>query len=420
MTKLSAMIEFPTLTRAPRLTAIETVRSPIQSNVLHVLLHDSDGNIGLGETFYGASSVENYLHETASLALQSLDIVSPLNVIQRLSSYVGYSGSGAEVRGNSAIDIALWDLLARRAQMPLRALIGGPVVDSIPVYNTCAGNDYVSVESRQSSSNWGLGTPGSGRGRYEDLWRFLNEPGALAQDLVDQGYRGMKVWPFDLAAEQSRGDHTADLTFGLRVLDEIRSAVGDRIDLYVELHSLWQPRGAERVLKAIAPFAITWAEDPVRADHVEALSALRASTDVPIAVGENIGAGYNSYKPLLDARAIDIAIIDIGWSGGITQALKTAALAELYGIPIAPHDCTGPVSLAVAAHVVTAVPNGYVQEVARAFYHGWYNEVSEGLPVIGDGLITPTDLPGHGVTLTADFLARSDTKRRVTRWDARA
>ncbi|MCY7412864.1 MAG: mandelate racemase/muconate lactonizing enzyme family protein [Salinibacterium sp.] len=398
----------------PRLAAIETVRSPVQANVLHVLLYDTDGNIGLGETFYGASSVENYVHETASIALRSTENLSPQGIAGRLSSYVGYSGSGAEVRGNSAIDIALWDLLAQRAQLPLRTLIGGPVVASIPVYNTCAGNDYVRAESRQSSSNWGIGADAS-RGRYEDLWRFLNEPGELAQDLVDQGYRGMKVWPFDLAAEESRGGHIADLRFGLGVLEKIRHAVGDRIDLYVELHSLWQPKGAERLLKAIEPFGVSWAEDPIRADRTEALASLRASTNVPIAVGENLGAGYNSYKPLFDARAIDVAIIDIGWSGGITQALKTASLADLHGVPIAPHDCTGPVSLAVAAHVVTAIPNGHVQEVARAFYHGWYQNVSTGVPTIANGVITPSDAAGHGVSLTPEFLARPDTVRRVTR-----
>ncbi len=399
-----------------RVIAVETVRTPLQSNVLFVLLHGADGEIGLGETFYGASSVESYIHETAATVLGSLQDHSPARVARALSSYVGYAGSGAEVRGNSAIDIALWDILAKRSGQPLRAILGGPFVDSIPVYNTCAGNGYVKAESRQSSTNWGI-EASSAQGRYEDLWRFLNEPGALARDLRDQGYQGLKVWPFDLAAEESRGDHTADLRFGLSVLEEIRSEVGDDMQLYVELHSLWQPKGAERVLAALEPYGIAWAEDPVRADHYEVLAALRESSGVPIAVGENLGAGFNAYKPLFDARATDIAIIDIGWSGGITQAMKTAALAEQYGVPVAPHDCTGPVSLAVATHFVTAVSNGYVQEVARAFYHGWYNEVSTGFPVIENGMITPAADAGHGVSLSKELLADPRTSSRVTRFD---
>lgn len=395
--------------RERRLVAVETIRTPLQSNVLFVMLHHADGTTGLGETFYGASSVESYIHETAAPILAELAMPSPVSAARALTSYVGSSGSGAEVRGNSAIDIALWDLSARRAGMPLREMMGGPAFTAIPVYNTCAGEDYVSAASRQTSSNWGLRAD---RGRYEDLWRFLNDPGGLARDLRDEGYRGMKVWPFDLAAESAHGAHTADLRFGLGVLDAIRDAVGDEMDLYVELHSLWQPKGAERVLRALEPYGVAWAEDPVRADHHEVLSSLRQSVPVPIAVGENLGAGYNGYKPLFDARGTDVAIVDIGWSGGITQALKTAALADQYGIPVAPHDCTGPVALAVATHFVTAITNGYVQEVARAFYHGWYSKVATGLPTVHGGMIAPAAAPGHGITLSDEILNDPGTVRR--------
>jgi galactonate dehydratase len=399
---------------AARIAAVETVRTPVQANVLFVRLHAADGLVGLGETFYGASSVEDYIHETAALTLAAESVGAPARIARSLHGYVGYSGSGAEVRANSAIDIALWDLLGKRSGQPLRHLLGGPVVDTIQVYNTCAGGDYIRAESRQASSNWGLSNGGPRR-PYEDLWRFLNEPGVLARELWEQGYPGMKVWPFDLAAEVARGAHTADLRPGLRILDEIREAVGEEMALYVELHSLWQPKGAERLLTALQPYGIAWAEDPVRPDHYLALGTLRETCGVPIAVGENIGAGYNAYKPLLDARAMDVAIIDIGWSGGITQAMKTAALAEQYGVPVAPHDCTGPVALAVAAHVVTAVPNGYVQEVARAFYHGWYAEVSTGFPVLAEGNIRPPDTPGHGVSLDDSLLSSPAAVRRLTR-----
>jgi galactonate dehydratase len=395
------------------IVAVETVRTSVQANVLFVLLHAADGLVGLGETFYGASSVEDYIHETAALSLADEFSAAPARIARSLPSYVGYSGSGAEVRANSAIDIALWDLLGKRSGQPLRHLLGGPVVDAIPVYNTCAGGDYVRAEARQASSNWGLANGGPRRA-YEDLWRFLNEPGALARELWEHGYRGMKVWPFDLAAEEARGAHTADLRPGLRILDEIREAVGEEMALYVELHSLWQPKGAERLLTALQPYRVAWAEDPLRPDHYLALGILRETCGVPIAAGENVGAGYNAYKPLLDARAIDVAIIDIGWSGGITQAIKTAALAEQYSVPVAPHDCTGPVALAVASHFVTAIPNGFIQEVVRAFYHGWYADVSAGLPAITNGHIRPPDTPGHGVSLHDSLLSSPGVFRRLT------
>ena len=131
-------------------------------------------------------------------------------------------------------------------------------------------------------------------------------------------------------------------------------------------------------------------------------------------MGKSIGAGDNAYKPLLDARAIDVAIIDVGWSGGITTAMKTAALAQQYGVPVAPHDCTGPMALAAATHLVTAVPEGFVLEVARAFLHEWYPIMATGLPVVNGGLIRPADAPGHGVVLTESFLSDVGTRRRVT------
>lgn len=397
----------------PRITAVETIRTPLQPNVTLVVLHDDAGQSGLGETFYGASSVEAYIHDVAvPLLADNRAPTSPARASRLLSGYVGYSGSGSEIRGNSAIDIALWDLLAKRASMPLRELLGGPMRESISTYNTCAGNDYVNAQSRQSSTNWGIGA-GSGK-RYEDLEAFLTRPGELAKELLDEGYTGMKVWPFDLAAEASGGDHKTSLDFGLRILGEIRDTVGDAVDLYLELHSLWTLRGAERLVRALDSFELAWVEDPLRADHVHALHSLKQSTHIPIAVGESIGGGLSPYRSLLESRSIDIAIVDLGWSGGITAGLKSASIAEQYGIPIAPHDCTGPVSLAVATHFVTAIPNGCVQEVSRAFYHGWYQEIASGLPEITGGWITPAASVGHGVVLRDEFLSSPSTTRRIS------
>ena len=397
----------------PRITAVETIRTPLQPNVTLVVLHDDAGQSGLGETFYGSSSVEAYIHDVAvPLLAGNKAPTSPSSASRLLSGYVGYSGSGSEIRGNSAIDIALWDLLAKRASMPLRELLGGPTRERISTYNTCAGNDYVNAQSRQSSTNWGIGS-GAGK-RYEDLEAFLTRPGELAKELLDEGYTGMKVWPFDLAAEASSGDHKTSLDFGLRVLGEIRDTVGDAIDLYLELHSLWTLRGAERLVRALDSFDLAWVEDPLRADHAHALHSLKQSTSIPIAVGESIGGGLSPYRSLLESRSIDIAIVDLGWSGGITAGLKSASIAEQYGIPIAPHDCTGPVSLAVATHFVTSIPNGYVQEVSRAFYHGWYQDIASGLPEITDGWITPAASSGHGVVLLDEFLASPSTIRRIS------
>lgn len=400
----------PEIGSPARLAAIETVRSSIQPNLCLVMVHGSDGQTGIGETFFGASSVDAYVHDVVAPILSGLSGTSPRLLADRLQSYVGYSGSGVEVRGNSAIDIALWDLQARRAGIPLNQMLGGPVRESLPVYNTCAGNRYLAGSPTQSTSRWGVGDKRDSE--YEDLWAFLNEPARLAKELVDAGFGGMKVWPFDAAAEESGGARNANLDEGLRVLDQIRDSVGADLDLYLELHSLWTLSGAERLVRKLEPYGLAWVEDPVRPDHVVALSRLRASTNVPIAVGENVGAGFGSYKPLLDAAAMDVAILDLCWSGGVTRGLDTAAVAEQYGTPVTVHDCTGPVSLAVAAHFASSIRNVQVQEVARSFYYGWYRDIAEGMPELRDGQLWPTGDPGHGVRLLDSFLDAPTTIRR--------
>lgn len=398
------------------LESIETIRTSLQPNVTLVALRDHEGNVGLGETFFGASSVEAYIHDVAAPVLSETAASTPSAAAAALEPYVGYTGSGAEARSNSAIDIALWDLLAKRASLPLNELLGGRFHEGLPVYNTCAGFSYINAQSRQSSSNWGttLSPEGAPEGGYEDLWAFHNEPAKLARELVEAGYPGMKIWPFDLAAEQSGGGRSADLRRGLAVLDAIRNEVGDEIEIYLELHGQWTLSGATRLLEAVEPFSLAWAEDPIRSDQPAALAALRSRTGIPIAVGESTGSGNLGYRALFEHDAVDTAILDLGWCGGITQGRRAAALAASHGLPVALHDCTGPIALATAVHLATATPNVEVQEVARAFYHGWYQDIATGLPELRDGMITAGSAPGHGIDLAPGFLSRTDTFRRVT------
>lgn len=391
---------------------IDTVRSLIQPNVTHVMVTDSDGLTGVGETFYGASAVEAHLHDVIVPALTSdKPTAHPVEVSRLLHGYVGYAGSGAEVRARSALDIALWDIAAKRLGVPLAEILNPGSGQSIPSYNTCSGALYVNQESRQSSSNWGieLSRPD---GPYEDLWAFLNEPGRLAKELRDAGFTGMKVWPFDLVAEEMGGGIGGDLSFGLRVLDEIREAVGHDMDVYLELHSLWQPDAAAQLIERLAPYNLAWVEDPIRADNIDGLRKLREMASMPLAVGENLGSGVNGYPLIVEAHAVDTMIMDLGWCGGITEALGWQEAAGARGMSVAYHDCTGPVSLAVATHMSLASDHTTVQEVARAFAHTWYPEMASGLPDISGGHVTVSDQPGHGVTLLPDFLAHPGTTVR--------
>jgi len=398
-----------------RIVELTTYRTPMQPNVCLLGLRADTGHLALGESFWGAPAVEAYLHETAAPVLATATSTAPAAVGALLHPYVGFGGSGAETRGNGAIDIALWDLLGQLTGQPLSRLLGGPVRDRVPVYNTCAGYEYIRHEGAQTSSNWGLPTDPVAARPYEDLEAFLQRPAELTRSLLDEGYTAMKVWPFDAAAEDSAGQDVslAGLRAGMAVLEAIRGEAGDRMQILVELHSLWSLKAATQLLRAMTDVAPFWVEDPMRGDAVEAYRRLRERVEVPIAAGEAL-SGTRGFKPLLDVGAIDVAVVDIGWTGGVTEATKVASLADAYGVSFAPHDCTGPISFAVCTQVVAAQTNGLVAETVRAFQSGWYPEVLEGLPLVKDGVVEPSTAPGLGVTLREEFLARPDTVARTT------
>lgn len=394
-----------------KISSLETIRPEFQRNLCILVLTTDDGITGLGEAFFHSATVETYLHESVAPALFSLTDPNTERVSSMLSPYVGFQGGGAETRGNGAVDLALWDIAGKRADLPVVDLLGGPARDSIPTYNTCAGSGYVGTTSRQESANWGIGRTG----RYEDLHAFLNKPAELAAELLGEGITGMKIWPFDEVAEKTGGMNLnrAALAPGLRIVSAIRDAVGDSMDLMIELHGLWNRPGAELLLGELTPYRPYWVEDPIRSDGVDALAQLRAHTDLPIATGET-AVGRRGFLPLLQRGALDIATMDVQWTGGLTEARKIASLADTFGVPIAPHDCTGPITLAACTHLVMSQPNGLVQETTRAFLRTWYQDVATGLPAVQDGELRLSSRPGLGVDLVEGLRDRAGVHTRTS------
>ena len=222
-------------------------------------------------------------------------------------------------------------------------MLGGPLASSVGVYNTCAGYAYVKAEGGQVSTNWGLPGSDAGGAPYEDLEGFLDRPAELTRSLMGEGYTGMNVWPFDAAAERSRGQDisSADLREAMRIAEAIRAEAGGAMDILIEMHSL-------------------------------------------------------------------------GWSGGITEAVRIASLGDTYGVSFAPHDCTGPISFAATVQVVASQPNGVVAETVRASQASWHPQIMDGLPAVRNGRVKLAEAPGLGVTLREEFTARPDTSARTT------
>lgn len=113
------------------------------------------------------------------------------------------------------------------------------------------------------------------------------------------------------AAEASHGSESSDLKFGLSVLEAIRDEVGMEMELYLELHSLWQPKAAQKLARELERFSLAWIEDPIRADHTEELAELRKVASMPVACGENLGSGVNGYRQMIRQQAVDVMIMDL-------------------------------------------------------------------------------------------------------------
>lgn len=388
---------------------IRTLRLAEHPNLLYVLVETDEGVVGLGETYLGAGAVEAYVHETVAPMVLGTDPLAIEDHARRLAGVLGRSGAGVESRGNSAVDIALWDLLGKVTGQPLYQLLGGRCRERVRIYNTCAGYQYVrGAGTGVGSANWGL--PGEEpAGPYEDLHAFLTDAGTLAESLLDQGVTAMKIWPFDQIAEQNHGQFitNAQLREGLEPLRQVRERVGDAMDVMLEFHSMWNLPAALRITEAADEYRPFWYEDLMPTQEVDGLRRVADQTRTPLTLSETV-AGTTNFRRIFGAGAAAIAMVDVGWLGGITAARRVAAIAEAHGLPIAPHDCTGPVVLATSAHLSAHFANGFIQETVRAFYTSWYRDLVVELPRVQDGTITPSSAPGHGIELQPDLFERQD------------
>jgi galactonate dehydratase len=385
----------------PIVTAIRTLRLPARAKLIWVEIETDDGLTGLGESFRGAQAIEAVIHDEIAPQLLGADAQHVTTISQNLlANYVGFNSSGAETRAASAIDIALWDLAAQRARVPLHIALGGAARERVRVYNTCAGYEFNTSQGGRRS----IGATDASSGPYDDQIAFMRDAGALAESLLEEGYAAMKIWPFDdYALRDPHHISLADLRTGLEPFRRIRAAVGDRIEIMCELHSLWSTRAAARICNALEDIGVLWIEDPIsKMDNPAAVADLRRQTRAPICGGENL-AGAVRFRDMLAADAFDFVMLDLTWCGGLSEARKITTLAQTWAKPLAPHDCTGPVALMAGLHLAIHASTAIFQEVVRASLASWYPTIVDRLPTIRDGhALAPTDA-GLGTSLRPEL-----------------
>lgn len=388
-----------------KITRLETILPREYPGLIFVRVHTDEGLIGLGDTAFGVDAVANHIHKELSHYLLGKD---PLH-IERIwrdlyeSSFSAVS-RGVEMRALSAIDIALWDLFGQATGRPVYDLLGGPVRERIPIYNTCAGYRYSVARSNVLRASIDPKPQVTRESPYEDLDAFLHRADELAESLLDQGVTAMKIWPFDQFVAETRGQSisTADLKKGCEPFARIRKQVGDRMEVALEMHTLWNLPAAIRIAKAVEEFRPMWFEDPVRMDNIDSLRQFKDCTYIPTVASETVATRY-SFRVMFERQATSICMPDVAWCGGISEAKRIATMAEAYHLPFAPHDCTGPITLVASVHLGLNVPNTLTQETVRAFYYGWYPKLVTKLPRIEKGYIYPPEGPGLGTALQPDL-----------------
>lgn len=389
-----------------RITALRTLRLEERANLCWVEIETEEGLTGLGEAFRGAAAVEAQLHEQVAPYLLGQDA----RQIERhhrhlMTPYVGFGASSAEIRAASAVDIALWDLMGQRLGVPVHEALGGLSRDRIRAYNTCAGYDYNSRRDRRE-----VRAGENAAGPYDDQIAFLQRPDELAHSLLEEGFTAMKIWPFDPYAAASGGQVIGleELKKGMEPFEKIRAAVGDRMEVMAELHSLWSLPAASRICNALRDIRPFWVEDPLaKMDDTLSLAELRrVAPGVPLCASETLG-GKVAFRDLLVAGATDVVMLDLTWCGGLTEARKIAALAEAWARPVAPHDCTGPVTLVASLHFALHAATAIFQEVVRATLSTWYRDLVTVLPVVEQGFVRPMAGPGLGTALAPAMRRRA-------------
>ena len=355
-----------------RITEIEVL--PI-SRYLFVRVHTDSGIVGLGESgAWGYLEASGQVVESFKRYLigqDPLQIEHHWQYLYRCSHFRGAAIMGAL----SAIDIALWDIAGKHFGVPVYQLLGGKCRDKVKLFENIGGN--TPTEVRES-----------------------------ARAKVEQGFISLRMTPFARDFEQETG--TRNIATAVELVGAAREAIGDGVDLGLEIHRNLRPEEAIALATELEPLKILYYEDPLAPQSIEAVEYIARHIRIPIATGERF---YNifQFKDLIDRKVASLIRPDLSLAGGFTQVKKIAAMAEAAFVGIFPHLMGSPVNNAAFAHLTAAIPN-YSHTEHNALTGPMDEIVDEQMKVEG-GYRILTDRPGIGVEIVEEVLDRYPYQR---------
>lgn len=367
---------------------------------------------GCGTFTQRASAVADVVDNYLAPLLRGRD-VSRIEDLWRLMMANSYWRSGPVLNNAiGGVDMALWDIAGKRADMPLYQLLGGACRDRVDVYRHADGStvDEVIASARALVAEGhryvrcqlgGYGSAGA-MTRSADAESSTESAGASAGTAATTGDSGNPAPPSVSPGPQPPADDrvTVDparyVALSVEMLHAARAALGTRVELLHDVHERLPVGELARFAAALDDVGLFFLEDPVPPDQWAWLRRVRESSGTPIALGE-LYTSPEQWLPVIQERLIDFIRVHVSHVGGITPARKLATLCDAYGIRTAwhgPGDCS-PFGHAANVHLDFASPNFGIQEMYRP--GEIMHEIFPGLPNVEDGAVLPPDLPGLGV-----------------------
>ena len=281
----------------------------------------------------------------------------------------------------SALEMACWDIVGKEAGQPVYKLLGGRVHERL--------RSYTYIYARP--------------GDTVDVYQDPDLSAERAVEYLKQGFTAIKFDPTGpYSAFDGRQLSLAALDLSERFCKTLREAVGSQADLLLGTHGQMTAAGAIRLARRLERYDPLWLEEPVPPDAPEEMAKVARATTIPLATGERLATKYD-FARLLAAGSAAILQMNLGRVGGILEAKKIAAMAEVHHVQIAPHLYCGPVVGAANVQLATCSPNFLIQESIER-WQGFHADILKKPIRWEQGYIIPPTEPGLGVELNEEFI----------------
>jgi galactonate dehydratase len=342
-------------------------------NYVYVLIDTDRGITGLGEASLGGQThaVMGMIEDLKPLLIGA-DPFRIEYIWQQAYRHAFWHGGVTFLSALSGIEVALWDIKGQALGIPIWRMLGGLVRDRIRAYAN------------------------GPRGETPD------ELARSAADLVAMGYGALKFTPFD-ATPTLAGRRAIDAA--VAKVRAVREAVGPEVELMIDGHGRLSPAVAVRMAEALAEFNLMFFEEPCLPEQVPAMVRIAKKSPIPIATGERRYSRWE-FLELLSSRTIAVLQPDIIQTGGIAEARKVAALAEMHFVSVAPHNPWSWVNTVASLHLDAVTPNFLIQEVITEPEPSKDAVVTNRPAIDAEGYFAPPDAPGLGITLDLEAARR--------------